>query len=244
MEKTGTFKKKFILITVVILLLAICFAVYYVITSFKVTSVLVDGNEHYTEEEIEEMVMPTGLLNNSIYLSLLYRNKEIKDIPFVESMDVEIVSRQEILIHVYEKKLAGCVSYLGNYMYFDRQGIVVESSHELTDGVPQINGLTFDHVVMHEQLPVADKAIFGQILKVTQLLAKYELKADKIYFSTTGETTLIFDKSKVYLGTDEYIDEKVMQLTNILPSLEGKAGILHMENFDDNTTTIHFEQEK
>lgn len=242
--KNGAFKKKFIWATVILVVMLLCGGLYYLSSEFRVDEVLVDGNEHYTQDEIKEMVMPGGILDNSLYLSVLYRNKEINDVPFLESMDVEVISRKKIAIHVYEKKLAGCVLYLGTYMYFDRKGIIVESAKELTEGVPQISGLSFDHIVMHEQLPVADKDVFGQILKVTQLLGKYDLNADKIYFSSQNEITLLFGKARVYLGTDAYIDEKVMQLTNILPSLEGKAGTLHMENYDDNTTTIHFEQEK
>ncbi len=236
----GFNRKKFILGAVVtgLILLAVLFAV--LVTQFSVTQVSVEGNIHYSEEQIKDMVLPEGILNNSLYLSVVYRNKEIKDIPFVEMMDVEIVSNHVIRINVYEKALAGCVSYLGNYMYFDREGIVVETSDRLTDGVPQIKGLTFDHVVMHEKLPVEDDSIFSKILNVTQLLAKYELKADKIFFGAEKDVTLYFGQVRVYLGADEKMDEKVMQLVPILPHLEGKSGILNMENFDENTVNIPF----
>lgn len=228
-----------IVIATVILVIGIVVAV--VLTRYHVNSVTVDGNIHYTEEEIKQMVLPNGIWNNSILLSLKYREKKIGDIPFIEVMDVEILSRNEIAIHVYEKVLAGCVSYLGNYLYFDREGIVVETSQELTEGVPQIDGLSFDHVVMHERIPVEEEEIFSEILKVTQLLGKYELAADHIYFNDAGETTLMFDKARIYLGNDAYIDEKVEQLSYILPNLEQKAGTLHLENYDENTTKISFE---
>ncbi len=233
-------RKKFILWAIIlgIVLLAATFAI--VVTQFSVTQVRVEGNEHYTDDQIKEMVLPEGLLNNSLYLSVVYRNREIKDIPFVEMMDVEIISNHAIRINVYEKALAGCVNYLGNYMYFDREGIVVETSDRLTDGVPQIKGLTFDHVVMHEKLPVEDSSIFSKILNVTQLLAKYDLKADKIFFGTEKDVTLYFGQARVYLGGDEKMDEKIMQLVPILPHLEGKSGILNMENFDENTVNIPF----
>lgn len=212
-----------------------------VLAQYHVKTVVVEGNEHYSDEEIMEMVLPGGIRNNSILLSVRYRNKKIEDIPFVETVDVDILSKNEICIRVYEKVLAGCVSYLGSYLYFDREGIVVETSQELTDGVPQIDGLTFDHVVMHEKIPVQEEDIFSEILKVTQLLAKYELKADHIYFNENGNTTLMFDQARIYLGTDAYIDEKIEQLSYILPSLESKAGTLHLENYDENTTKISFE---
>lgn len=236
----GFSRKKFIVRAVLIgvVLLAVSFAL--LVTQFSVTEVKVEGNEHYTDAQIKEMVLPEGMLNNSLYLSVVYRNKEIKDIPFVEMMDVEIVSNHTIRINVYEKALAGCVNYLGNYMYFDREGIVVETSDRLTDGVPQIKGLTFQHVVMHEKLPVEDSTIFSKILNITQLLAKYDLKADKIFFGSNKDVTLYFGQARVYLGTDEKMDEKIMQLVPILPHLEGKAGVLDMEEFDENTENIPF----
>ncbi len=236
----GFSRKKFIVRTVLIgvVLLAVLFAL--LVTQFSVTEVKVEGNEHYTDAQIKEMVLPEGMLNNSLYLSVVYRNKEIKDIPFVEMMDVEIVSNHSIRINVYEKALAGCVNYLGNYMYFDREGIVVETSDRLTDGVPQIKGLTFQHVVMHEKLPVEDSTIFSKILNITQLLAKYDLKADKIFFGSNKDVTLYFGQARVYLGADEKMDEKIMQLVPILPHLEGKSGVLDMEDFDENTENIPF----
>ncbi len=236
----GFNRKKFILWAVIISILLLAAAFGIVVTQFSVTDVKVEGNEHYTDEQIKELVLPEGMLNNSLYLSVIYRNKEIKDIPFVEMMDVEILSNHSIRINVYEKALAGCVNYLGNYMYFDRDGIVVETSDRLTDGVPQIKGLSFDHVVMHEKLPVQDPSVFSKILNVTQLLAKYELSADKIFFGTQKDVTLYFGQARVYLGKDEKMDEKIMQLVPILPHLEGKSGVLNMENFDENTENIPF----
>ena len=233
-------RKKFILWSIVILIFLAAAGFAVVVTQFSVTGVKVEGNEHYTDEQIMDMVLPEGMWNNSLYLAVKYRNKEIKDIPFVEMMDVEVESNHSIKINVYEKALAGCVNYLGNYMYFDRDGIVVESSDRLTDGVPQIKGLTFEHVVMHEPLPVEDKSVFSKILNVTQLLGKYDLSADKIFFGADMDITLYFGQARVYLGTDARMEEKMMQLVPILPHLEGKSGVLNMENFDENTENIPF----
>ena len=98
-----------------------------VVSVFRVQNVSVEGNVHYTSEEIEAMVLTDRLSYNSLYLSLKYRNKEIRDIPFIETMSVRVDSPDSITIRVYEKSVAGYVEYMGRYMYFDRDGIVVES---------------------------------------------------------------------------------------------------------------------
>ncbi len=214
----------------------------YVIDNYTVTNVYVTGNTHYTNEEIMDMVMEGRLGNNSMYLSLKYRDKSLENVPFVEKMDVDIVSPDTIRINVYEKAVAGYISYLGRYMYFDRDGIVVESSFEASPNVPEVMGLSFDYIIMHEKLPIENQKIFEEILDITQLLSKYQLAANKIFFDSEYNVYLYFDNLEVSLGTEEYIDEKIIQLQYILPKLEGRTGILEMKDFDDDTKNITFEE--
>lgn len=218
-------------------------AYYYIITNFKVTTVHVEGNIHYTNEEITEMVMGGRFGDNSLFLSLKYRDKGIEGVPFIEMMDVSIEAKDTIRITVYEKALAGYVRYLGRCVYFDKDGIVVETSLEETVGVPQVTGLSFDHVVLHEALPVDKPELFNEILNITQQLDKYSLVADKIYFDSTYQVTLYFGEARVALGENVDIDEKIMKLQYLMPSLLGKSGILDMREYSEDTTTYSFEQD-
>ena len=221
----------------------VIFSYRYIITNYRVTTVYVDGNVHYSNEEIMDMVMTGVYGNNSLYLAMKYKDKGVEGVPFVERMDVDILTPNTIRISVYEKALAGYVEYLGRYMYFDRDGIVVESSKEKTEGIPQVTGLQFGYVVLNEALPVENDGIFKRILSITQLLDKYELTADKIYFDSDYDLTLYFDGVRVTLGSSEEIDEKIMRLQYILPELSGKKGTLSMENYTEDTRLIPFHQD-
>lgn len=232
---------KIILICVCLILVLSVFI--FISQKYQVTEVVVTGNEHYTEEEIKEMILTGGLSENSLFLALKYHNREISDVPFIESMSVEVVSPHSIKITVYEKALAGCVKYLGKYMYFDREGIVVESASETTPGIPQVTGLSYGYIVLYERLPVENEGIFKEILSLTQLLEKYEIEADKIHFDKEKNMTLYFGEVKAALGTDENIDQKMMQLSHIIPELEGKSGVLHMENYEEGTERVSFKPE-
>lgn len=216
-------------------------ALAFVLIHYRVTDVEVIGNSHYTEEEIRDMVLNGNITDNSLLLSLKYRNQSIEGVPFVETMDVEVLDADSIRIMVYEKSLAGCVSYLGNYMYFDREGIVVESSPEFIEGVPEITGLSFDYIALYEALPVAEEEVFQKILNLTQLLEKYEISADKIYFDRDMNMTLYFGQARVKIGDGSGIDEKIMQLSVMVSAIEGKSGVLDMTEYDENTTTLTFE---
>lgn len=237
-------KRAVILSVTLLLLLTILIAGYeYIIHNYTVTTVHVEGNVHYSNEEIMEMVMGGRFGNNSLFLSLKYKDKGMEDIPFIQAMDVEIEARDTIRIIVYEKALAGYVSYLGRYVYFDKDGIVVETSTEETAGIPQVTGLAFDHVILHEPLPVERPEVFDEVLNITQQLERYSMSADRIYFDTDYQVTLMFGEAKVALGDDQYIDEKIMKLQYILPDLIGKKGTLHMREYSEDTKSYSFEQE-
>ncbi len=240
----GRSKRTAILLAVSLSLLFLLGGAYfYIINNYRVTTVHVEGNIHYTNEEICEMVMGGRFGHNSLFLSLKYRDKGIEGVPFIEMMDVSIEARDTIRITVYEKALAGYVRYLERYVYFDKDGIVVETSQEKTAGIPQVTGLSFDYVVLHEPLPVEKPEIFDEILNITQQLSKYSLTADKIYFDSAYQVTLYFGKVRVALGDNVDIDEKIMKLQYLLPNLMGKSGILDMRDYSEDTKTYSFEQD-
>lgn len=225
-----------------IVIVCLAAAALVVVSVFRVQNVLVEGNVHYTSEEIEAMVLTDRLSYNSLYLSLKYRNKEIRDIPFIETMSVRVDSPDSITIHVYEKSVAGYVEYMGRYMYFDRDGIVVESSETRTEGIPQVTGIRFDHVVLYEALPVKNTDIFQEILSITQMLSKHQITTDKIYFNESNEITLYFDNIRAKLGKDN-LEEKVMRLEQILPNLSGESGVLDLQNYSEDRKNVTFQKD-
>ena len=222
-----------LILSIFILLMNLC----------TVKTIMVEGNMHYSNDEIVAMVMKNKLDSNSLYLFMKYRKKGIEGIPFIEKMSVDILAPDSIKITVYEKTVAGYIEYLGKYMYFDKDGIIVETSDVKTAGIPQITGLQFDYVVLHESLPIAEETIFQSILDITQLLSKYEISVDKIYFDNNHQMTLYFENIRVRLGDISNIDDKIIQLKAILPELEGKKGILRMENYEEGMKNITFNQD-
>ena len=215
-------------IKIILFIIAISLVLTFFFFSYRIKTITVEGNIHYTNDEVIAMVMKNQLDKNSLYLSLKYRKKDIRGIPFIEKISVNIVSPQEIKIIVYEKAVAGYIEYLGKYMYFDKDGIIVETSGGRTKGIPEITGLKFDYVVLHEPLPIDNVEIFQSILDMSQLLEKYEISADKIYFDKDNQMILYFEDIRVRLGDISNIDDKFIRLKAILPEIEGNKGILHM----------------
>ena len=233
-----------VLLYTVVIMAVLCSVLAYLWYNYSITNVTVTGNEHYTDDEIKDMVFTLPYSYNSLVLSMMYRDKSIKDIPFIEKMDVEILDANSVRINVYEKAVAGYVEYLGHYMYFDKDGIIVESSNKVMEGIPFVTGLSYDHVVLHEPLPVKKSSVFLTILSVTQLLGKYEIQTDRIAFDPDGKITLYFGDARVSLGTDDYIDEKINEMHLLLPQLRGYSGTLHMENYVGEEVNFSFDMDK
>lgn len=207
---------------------------------FSVKEVTVEGNSRYTEEEIRELVLGKGY-SNTLLLMAKSKYKGFGNIPFISTLEITAVSNNHIKIHVYEKTIVGYVEYLGTNLYFDKDGIVVESSSELLEGVPLISGLKFSEVTLYEALPVKNQEIFRVILNLTQCLDKNEVHPDKIYFSDNMEITLYFNEAKVLFGTEDKLDEKVANLASIVDDLKERRGVLHMENFSEDSGNIVFD---
>lgn len=213
---------------------------YYLASTYTIKNVYVEGNLHYTKEEIKEIVMEGPFGNNSIYLSVKYRNTGIENVPFVDVMDVEVLSPDTIKIIVYEKALAGYIEFMDNYLYFDKDGYVVENSNIITEGVPLITGFDFSYVIMGEKLPVENEIVFKNIMDITKLLSKYELSSDKIFFASESDITVFFGNIRVALGNTKNLEEKIMNLPQFLSSLAGKSGTLNLENYGEGSGAANF----
>ncbi|MFA9375150.1 MAG: cell division protein FtsQ/DivIB [Lachnotalea sp.] len=237
-------KNKRKLIIVIVLFIMLLATIITILSVFSIKEITITGNEHYTEEEIENLVFENKYCYNSIYLYWKYNYKKSYSIPFIDTIEVEILSGNQVEINVYEKSMVGYIEYLGSYMYFDKDGIVVESSSDKVEGIPLITGLQFDHIVLYKELPIDNETVFNTIVSLTQLLGKYEITPDKIYFNSSYEMTLYFGDAKVYLGKDNETEEKIIRLRSILPDLEGLTGVLHMENYQEGDSNITFEKDK
>ncbi len=239
--KTKTVKKLIVVLAVlaVLFILGLSFA-----GVFRVRQVTVTGNAYYTKEEVVDLLLDEGSLQNTLLVYLRYKYQEHPEIPFIDDFEVTMDSWQSLKIRVYEKNMVGYVRYLGQDVYFDKDGIVVESSTQELEGIPQISGVTFDSLAIHQPLSVEDPTIFDTILSITKLLTKYDLDPDEIRFGAGGELFLQLGDVKVALGTGENLDEKISRLKQLEGDLKDKSGTLHMENYTDETTHISLESEK
>jgi len=204
----------------------------------RLETVIVEGSNHYTAEELEEKVFTKKTDSNTLLLFLRHKYGETESIPFIEHIDIEMVSLNTVKIQVYEKVITGCIEYMGGYMYFDKDGIIVESSSEKLDNIPFITGLSFNKMVLFEKLDTQKDEVFDTILNITQLIKKYELDVETIQFNSDLEVILYCGDMKVLLGKRDTYDEQIAELKNLLPKAPNERLILDMSNFTEGQDRI------
>ena len=226
------------LMKLLILCLAIIIPAFILFVTCRLDTVIVEGGSHYTNEELQDKVITKKTDRNTILLYLRYKYGKVDSIPFVEDIEIELVNKNTVRIHVYEKVITGCIEYMGGYMYFDKDGIVVESSNEKLDEVPFITGLSFNRIILYEKLKVQKKSLFHVILNITQLIKKFGLKIDTVQFNSNLEITLYSGDVKILLGKREIYDDQIAELKNLLPKAKNKKILLDMTDFKEGQEEI------
>ncbi len=242
------------------------------INYYSLDSVIVLGNVHYTEDEIRSEVTKGLFGNNTWIVSRLKDSFVPENMELIDQIDVTMKDHHTLQITVQERQLIGYVQYLDCNLYFDSEGRVMDSvvsdTSESTDTAgegtealtaeavgktatsfvtamkeaPRINGLDFTSAQLHEILPVKDASVFYTILGIARMVNKYDINPDAVNFDETMQITLTYKDVTVNLGKDELIEEKLARVAAILPSIEGKNGVLHMEDYTSGTQNIVFSQ--
>ena len=191
-----------------------------------------EGSDRYTDEELSDIMFGEDVSKNAVkfWWNSIFGEKQ--EIPFIETYDIEMKSFGKFVITLYDKSVVGYVTYMSNNLYFDKDGIVVESATLALENVPPVTGLEFDYFVLHEKLPSDNEDIFELLLELTQLCDKYDIGCEKINITANDEVQLFFGTVRVDLGTGDMLNEKMLDLSDLYEELEGISGVLNMKEYD------------
>lgn len=211
----------------------------------RVETIKVTGCENYNADEIKKQILTGSFDGNSVLLYLRYRYLGLKKLPYIENITIEREDSHTIHMRIYEKTLVACIKYMGQYIYFDKDGIVLKTVKEPIDNIPRVQGIDFSDFTLYERLKVEDDAIFDAILDLSQMIGKGGLDIDKIFFTANREVELEAGTVTVYLGKRDFYDEAVAALYDILPKLQelGEKGTINLKQYSFQDDVI-FEKAK
>ena len=119
-----------------------------------------------------------------------------------------------------------------------------QSRVAVTD-VPLILGVDMQNVQLGEKITVENDGIFNTILGITRMVEKYQILPESVLFDSDYNITLVYNEGKIHcqLGQDTLLEEKITRVAALLPELENLTGILHLEDYTEETVNIFFSEE-
>lgn len=196
---------------------------------------------YYEEDTLRSLICGDGWgSRNTLYLYCKLRLGEQPLIPFIDSVEVDFVDLHTLRVGVYEKEVIGCIPYMGEYVCFDKDGIMVGSVTERQETVPEVTGIAYQKIVFNEKVDTPQQDLFGIILNVTQLIHKYEVPATRVHFNHSKEITLYVGDIRVLLGKRDQYDEPISDLPKILEEAEGWKGNLNMKEYSSKSQRVVF----
>ena len=130
------------------------------------------------------------------------------------------------------------------YLPVDKDGIVVESSTDVYENVPEIDGLKFDSIVINNKLDVGNSEIYNTILDLTQSFDKYDINVDKVYFDSSYNITLYMGDVKVSLGNSKDFTDRLFELKQLSARFGTLKGTLYLDEYNGDESSIIFKREK
>lgn len=210
----------------------------------NIHKVKVTGNTVYTDEEIESYVLDGKYPHNAVYQVIQNRIHPKKDIPFVESVRVKLAAYDKIKITVQEKT---CVGYIpiesGGYCYFDEEGTVNEISERVIENSIAVTGISLKEATPGQKVDLKKKQL-NLMVQLLKSLKKYDMQISSLAFDELGNATVTYADMQISFGNTDFLEEKMMRLSVILPKLEGEKGTLHLENWSKDNTDIVFQKAK
>lgn len=226
-------KMKLLIWTIVMIVLASMAVLFFMGTTI-IDSLQVVGNEHMSRDEILELV---DIYDSSSVLEVMINPiNTIEDISYISVLEVEKKDLKNVVITVHEKDIIGYVDYMGKYICLDSSGYIVDYTDSPDAKKPKIKGIDLTTFNINEPMEVSEKIVLS-IDTIYRNALSFEVPIEWIDFSygQGNRITLKIRDIDIKIGDVSRIEEKfsrIKESLNMLP--EGQAGILYVENLDDN----------
>jgi len=237
----GFIKRHKILFIILLVLLLAAAAGAGIIYTSKIEEVEVTGNHFFSDEEVIKSIFTGKETDNTFMCYVNNRLGRKKQVPFASDYKINIKGLNKVEVVIYEKAIIGCIKYMDSYLYFDREGILAETSTEKMEGICRVDGISFSQAVLGEKLETDNDKVFDHILLLTQLIEQYKIEISLIKFADNGTVSIKSGRIVVRLGTPDHFDVKVAELASILPVLpevdKDHKGVLYLDTIGTSTET-------
>lgn len=220
-------KKGWVVLSVVLIFI---FCVFF----FRVKQVTIEGNTYYSEADMVEMFQSNIFQKNIISFFLLDKCSLTPNLEFVREYEVQYPSMNEIHIILYEKKIVAGIAYNNQYIYFDKDGVVMQSAQKPIANIPLFETKNMTTFTLYEKVQMEDEHLLEQIMNLANLFQHYKVKWDKVQFDEKNNAIITLGKIQVLLGKKDNYDEEISALSSVLENnlrKENQEGVFDLRNY-------------
>ena len=244
-KREGTKKKrkdkKHHAYALIVLILAAAIIILGAVLLFYIQEVVVSGNEYCDSQEIVDCVQNDKMSKNSLYVLAKYSLGRGKKPECLDTLEVSMKNPWTLKITVKEKNMVGCVKSGKKYSYFDQNGLVVNVTEVKDSKIPIVSGVKIKKNKLYSQIKTTNQTKFSEVVEACGESQRYGIHPEKIYVKDQ-QIYMDFGNVRACLG-NQVSAEQIAQISPILKKLGDKTGILHLESYSENNTTITFEME-
>lgn len=214
-------------------ILGCLFILLFCIFFFRVKRVTIEGNTYYSQTDMAERFQTNILEKNILSFWLLDKCSLTPELPFVREYEVSYPNINEIHIKLYEKTIVAGIAYSNQYIYFDKDGMVLQSSEKPVDNIPLFEAKKLTTFTLYEKVQMEDEGLLGQILNLANLFQHYQINWDKVQFDEGDNAILTIGKIQVLLGKKDNYDEDISALSSVLENnskKENQEGTFDLRN--------------
>ena len=212
---------------------------------FNISEIKIQNNSKISTDTIEQL---SGLkIGNNLYeLSKNQIITNIKQNPYIESVEVKRKLPNCIEIYVKERQATYMLQLGNGFMTINNQGYMLELEAE-NIGLPIITGFSIksEDMIEGKRLYDDDLEKLETVLKIMDSINVNGIveKVTSIDVSNKQNYTLVFDEEQktAYLGDASDISTRIYKLKNILLKEKGKPGEIFI-NSDTKTGNPYFRE--
>lgn len=229
------------LLTFLIVIVAMIFVMS---VFFRVTDIQVEGNEHYTDEEIIKAVVIEDGDNLFFFDRIAATGRVFAKLPYIEEVSVERQLPNKVTITVRECKALAYIQVGDEEWAIDHScKILGKATEDETGELIPILGVSPGTLMIGERLTTSDgdEALVDYIAEVLYQLQERGLapQVNRIDFSNPNAVKIAYGNGRYTfsLGGGSNVEYKFGMIVSVMSQLkEGDVGIINVSD----GTTAHF----
>lgn len=227
-------KKIYIYILMSIALVALIFMLLMLSPWLNIQNIEVNGLETIEKPDIIRQ-MKLDKTTNILSFNSLIAKRRLKSNYYIQDVKVTKKLPNTVIINVTERKIVGYIPYTSDYIYIDKDGMVIDVKSSYTQPLPIIYGLKFDSFIIGENLKTDNDGAFEIVMEITNSIKdkEYLKEISKIDVSDLEDIHLYMENLDIVLGNREAINIKMNTLNEILKNFTPtEKGFLYIDDIN------------